>query len=201
MWRPGECGCQQKPEEDIRSPGTGIQTVVDLPVRVLRTKFRLATANYGAISMAPVQVLAFYFLLWVWMFCLHVCVCTKCMPCLRRSQEAIRSIRSIRSPRTGACGGWGLNPGSLQDQPLLLNCWATSPAPPSIYFYSIYLCCVSVCVFHSTCVEVRRQLADVSSLSSLCGSLRLELRLNFLTANACTHWAIFPGPGEEHIKL
>lgn len=72
-----------------------------------------------------------YFLFYVWVLCLHVCICTTCMPSVHRGQERVSDPLELEL-RMGVSHGvdskdwtWVL----CQTVSSLSNYWAISPAP------------------------------------------------------------------------
>lgn len=61
---------------------------------------------------------------YLWVFCLHVCLCASCMPRAWRNQKRAsdplerKSLTVVECPH--GCLEW--NPGSLKEQPVLLIC-------------------------------------------------------------------------------
>lgn len=67
------------------------------------------------------------FLLWVWVFCLHVCLCTICMPDAHENQKtASDSLELVLQKVVSHYGCWELNLHSLEKQPMLLTTESSS---------------------------------------------------------------------------
>ena len=57
----------------------------------------------------------FFFILCVWVLCLHVCLCTTCMWSLLRSEEGVGSPGTEVTVCVLLCGLWNLALGPLED--------------------------------------------------------------------------------------
>lgn len=64
---------------------------------------------------SQLAVTFFYFILWVWVLCLHVCLCTTCMWSLLRSEEGVGSPGTEVTVCVLLCGLWNLALGPLED--------------------------------------------------------------------------------------
>jgi hypothetical protein len=70
-----------------------------------------------------------FFILYVWVFCMHACLYHMRAWCWQRPQEGVGSSGTeVTDGCESPCGCWELNPGPLEKQPVL-NHRAFSPAP------------------------------------------------------------------------
>lgn len=86
--------------------------------------YRVSHSSYITILKISLLTLReYYFCLCIWLFFLHVCLCTTCRPSALRSPGI-----GVRDGCKSPCGCWELKSSPLQGQPSSLSYWTISPA-------------------------------------------------------------------------
>ena len=165
----------------------------------------LCSQNFARLPILPqlkhfyfIRFILFYFMCIDWMFHLHGCLCSECMPDALRGQKRVSDPLELELQwaQMWILGSkqviWKSGHSLTTEQSLL---------PPSTFFYSIFVSLLWTRVVygcHSAHINTRRQLTElVLSFYLVCPGEWTQS--SDLTASPFTHWAILLAL--EHIPL
>lgn len=130
--------------------------------------------KFSALLITFNRHLYFYIILYVWVFYLHVCLCTTYMPCILRGQK--RTLNPLK-PELQTCGCWDSNVGPLEEQ-ALLSIIQMSLQP---WLVCVYLLCFFSSLFSWTEHCVSKQTPHCLAFSSFLCSPTISVTL-------CPEW-------------